>query len=58
METHGWIVSVMADIEKYAAMNGLSKLQNEISRTKEIAISETGVAFPSEESQLRLNSPT
>ena len=48
----------MADIEKYAAMNGLSKLQNEISRTKEIAISETGVAFPSEESQLRLNSPT
>ena len=54
MESHDWIVSVIADLENCVAMHGLNALQDEISRTNEIAIRETGVAFQSEKLRQRL----
>ena len=40
MEQHGWLVSVLNDLETYAEKNDLPWLMQELSRTKKTAIAE------------------
>lgn len=56
MKKHDWIVGLLADLHRYAKLNGLMKLELELARVKVIAEDETSSVLLGESGKLpRLN---